>query len=256
MTQRIAQAAIKRDRNVVLGGLVSLVGVTALLTIQMAQQVAEPATLLHPRALGHAHGGYGFLSLFAMWSVMQIAMMSPTAVPMVLMHAKIARHRREHARPYTATALFLSGYLIVWTLFSLTFAAVQSLLQRLDLLSPAMASNTPWLAAALLIAAGLFQFSSLKHACLTQCRSPVPYFMGQWRNGHAGALVMGLKHGVHCVGCCWILMALLFVAGVMNLLWMALITAFVLIEKLAPRGDEIGRIAGVGLILWGLIVLL
>jgi predicted metal-binding membrane protein len=115
-----------------------------------------------------------------------------------------------------------------------------------------MASASPWLAGGILIAAGLFQFSKLKEACLSQCRSPVTYFMLEWREGNTGALRMGLKHGVHCVGCCWVLMALLFVAGVMNLLWMALITVFVLIEKVMPRGELFGRVGGVGMVIWGI----
>jgi predicted metal-binding membrane protein len=135
-------------------------------------------------------------------------------------------------------------------------AAVQMGLQATALLSPMMASSSSWLSGSVLVAAGLFQFSHLKQACLSQCRSPVTYFMTEWRNGHVGALLMGLNHGVHCVGCCWILMALLFVAGVMNILWMAIIMAFVLIEKLAVRGVLFGRIAGVGLIVWGIIVLI
>jgi predicted metal-binding membrane protein len=190
-----------------------------------------------------------------MWTVMQVAMMSPTAVPMILMHGKVERHRQPQKLPFFRISLFFMGYIILWAIFSLAFAALQMGLQSAALLSPTMASNTPWLSGGILIATGLFQFSHLKQACLKQCRSPVTYLMTEWRNGRSGALLMGLKHGAHCVGCCWIIMALLFVAGVMNLFWMAAITAFVLIEKLAPHGDYFGRAVGIVLIVWGILVL-
>jgi len=123
------------------------------------------------------------------------------------------------------------------------------------LLSPMMVSTSPFLGGMLLLAAGLFQWTPLKYACLTHCRSPLSFLMTEWREGHWGALIMGLRHGSYCTGCCWFLMALLFVAGVMNVLWVATITAFVLIEKVAPRGDVVGRVAGVVLVIAGLMML-
>jgi len=123
------------------------------------------------------------------------------------------------------------------------------------LLSPMMVSTSPFLGGMLLLAAGLFQWTPLKYACLTHCRSPLSFLMTDWREGHRGALIMGLRHGSYCTGCCWFLMALLFVAGVMNVLWVATITAFVLIEKVAPRGDVVGRVAGVVLVIAGLMML-
>jgi predicted metal-binding membrane protein len=252
MTNSVAKAVIRRDRSVVLVGLTAVIAAATAYTINMAQTFVGPTALLHPVAPGRP----SFLMLFTMWALMQVAMMSPTAVPMLLLYAKIARHRQEHTSPLVSTALVFLGYVIVWAVFSLLIAAVQMGLQATALLSPMMASSSSWLSGSVLVAAGLFQFSHLKQACLSQCRSPVTYFMTEWRNGHVGALLMGLNHGVHCVGCCWILMALLFVAGVMNILWMAIIMAFVLIEKLAVRGVLFGRIAGVGLIVWGIIVLI
>jgi len=171
---------------------------------------------------------------------------------MVLMHTKVERHRHPEQTPFIPTTLFFMGYILVWMAFSVVLTLGQTFLQFTAMLSPKMASSSPWLAGGILIAAGLFQFSKLKEACLSQCRSPVTYFMLEWREGNIGALRMGVKHGVYCVGCCWILMTLLFVAGVMNLLWMALITAFVLAEKVVPRGDLIVRLAGIGMIVWGI----
>ena len=152
--------------------------------------------------------------------------------------------------------MFLSGYIIVWTMFSAVAALAQWVLHSLALLSPAMVGTSPLMAGALLISAGIFQWTSLKSACLSHCRSPLAFIMTDWREGRTGALVMGLKHGAYCTGCCWILMALLFVAGVMNLWWIAIISIFVLVEKLAPRGLVIGRGAGLLFAVWGLWMIL
>jgi predicted metal-binding membrane protein len=248
----VADAVIRRDRTIILAGLAAIILAAAIYTVRMAQTYGGmPATILHQ----HDHAGQGsdsFLILFTMWAVMMVAMMSPTAVPMVLMHTKVERHRHPEQTPFVPTTIFFMGYILVWAAFSAVLALGQMLLQSTALLSPGMASASPWLAGGILIAAGLFQFSKLKEACLSQCRSPVTYFMLEWREGNTGALRMGLKHGVHCVGCCWVLMALLFVAGVMNLLWMALITVFVLIEKVMPRGELFGRVGGVGMVIWGI----
>jgi predicted metal-binding membrane protein len=257
MTNTVAQAVVKRDRLIVLAGLAAVIFASAIYTINMARQFNRPMdVVLMPATHSGATGVNGFLALTSMWIVMQVAMMSPTAVPMILMHGKIERHRQVHKFPFFRVSLFFSGYVILWALFSLVFAFLQLGLQSAELLTPAMASKSSWLTGGILIAAGLFQFSHLKQACLKQCRSPVTYLMTEWRNGRSGALFMGLKHGAHCVGCCWVIMALLFVAGVMNLFWMATITAFVLIEKLAARGDYFGRIVGIGLIIWGILIII
>jgi predicted metal-binding membrane protein len=151
--------------------------------------------------------------------------------------------------------MFLLGYFVVWTLFSVVAVVAQWGLHAAALLSPTMVSTSSILGGVLLIAAGVFQWTPLKHACLNHCRSPLGFLMTEWREGKGGALVMGVKHGSYCVGCCWILMALLFAAGVMNLLWVAAIAAFVLTEKVLPRGDLVGRIAGGVLVLAGIVIL-
>jgi predicted metal-binding membrane protein len=256
MTNQIAQAAVRRDRMIVLSGLAAVIVATTIYTVWMAGQFHKPMDVaLMPTGQAAMDHRTGFLTLFVMWTIMQVAMMSPTAVPMILMHGKIERHRHPDRFPYVPVGLFFLGYILLWVAFSLVFALLQVGLQSRSLLSPSLASTSPWLSGGILIAAGLFQFSKLKQACLTQCRSPVTYLMTEWRSGRRGALIMGLKHGLHCVGCCWIMMALLFVAGVMNLFWMAAITAFVLIEKLTARGALFGRVVGVGLILWGVLII-
>lgn len=189
--------------------------------------------------------------LFAMWTVMMVAMMLPSAAPLVLLFAAMARRRRERRSPAAPTAALAAGYLLAWTAFSAAAALVQWALHEAALLSPAMASTSRPFGALVLVAAGAYQWTPLKGRCLSECRSPFGFLTREWREGVRGAVVLGMRHGAFCVGCCWVLMALLFVAGVMNLLWVAGIAAFVLVEKLAPRGAWLGRAAGLLLVAWG-----
>ncbi len=193
-----------------------------------------------------------FALMFLMWAVMMVAMMLPSAAPMVLAFARVSRQAQRAREPYVPTAVFLLGYLAVWSAFSLLATALQWGLHTATLLSPMMVSTSPLLSGALLIAAGVFQWMPLKHACLRHCRSPLGFILNEWRDGAGGALLMGVRHGTFCLGCCWALMALLFVAGVMNLLWVAFIAAFVLVEKIVPRGHLVGQVAGVLLVGWGI----
>ena len=178
----------------------------------------------------------GFAWLAGMWTVMMVAMMLPSAAPTILLYATVSRRRRLEGRPAVPTAVFTLGYLLVWTLYATAAAGAQWELHRRALLSPAMASASPLLAGGLLVAAGLYQWMPFKGACLSQCRSPLGFFSAEWREGARGALRMGMRHGTYCVGCCWLLMALLFVSGVMNVLWVAAIAGFVLVEKLVLAG--------------------
>ena len=175
---------------------------------------------------------------------------------MILTFALVQRKRRELERPFVPSGIFLLGYLVVWTGFSALTAIAQWVLHARALLSPMMVSTSPMLGGILLVGAGIFQWTPLKNACLTHCRSPLSFLMTGWREGKLGAFVMGLKHGAYCTGCCWMLMALLFVAGVMNLWWIAVIAVFVLLEKVAPRGLFVGKVAGVLLAAWGVWVML
>src|SRR5688572_11405903 len=202
----------------------------------------------------HAAHAVGLLALFAMWAVMMAAMMAPSAAPLVLAFARVNRQQGAH-RVAAPAASLLTGYLLAWTGFSLVAALLQLVLHGADLLSHAMASNSTLLSGFLLAAAGLFQFSPLKRACLARCRSPFGFLISDWRDGQWGALLLGLKHGAYCVGCCWMLMLLPFVAGVMNLLWMAAITALVVVEKIAPKGDLIGRLVGAALLGAGIVLI-
>jgi predicted metal-binding membrane protein len=190
--------------------------------------------------------------MLAMWAVMMVAMMLPSAAPMLLLHAAVLRQRRGGASPLGRTALFALGYLLVWTGFSVVATVAQWWLHGALLLTSMMgAAASPLLGGALLLAAGAFQWTPVKRACLHHCRSPIHFLAAGWREGVGGTLAMGLRHGLYCVGCCWFLMALLFVGGVMNLLWVAGIAAYVLVEKLAPAGHLIGRAAGLLLVAAG-----
>jgi len=192
-----------------------------------------------------------FTAMFAMWSVMMVAMMLHSATPMILLYAKINRNRMLQGRTGEPVGLFIGGYLLVWIGFSVFPTLLNWGLHLGGNLTSMMGRATPVMAGITLLAAGLFQWTPLKYACLNHCRSPIGFLMAHWREGRVGAFRMGTQHGLYCLGCCWLLMALLFVPGVMNLLWIAALTLFVLAEKVAPAGHRLGRIAGLFMIAWG-----
>ena len=181
-----------------------------------------------------------WFAVLIMWAVMMAAMMLPAAMPMVSVFGTLNRSRDEAGR----TVVFVSGYLALWAAFGAAATAAQWALQTSGLLSPMIVSVSPVLSAALLVIAGAFQFTPLKHACLRACRSPLGFLMTDWRDGLWGAARMGVGHGLYCLGCCWALMALLFVGGAMNLLWIAALTLLVAMEKLAPKGDILAKALG------------
>jgi predicted metal-binding membrane protein len=233
--------ALRRDRAIVLTGLGALVAVAWLYLCRDAAGI-EPAQM--PAGVTMAMPAMAtwtlteLLTLVAMWMVMMIAMMVPSAAPIVLMFTALERKQPIGAAPVGRAGLFLLGYLCVWTAFSVVAAAAQWALHAVALMSPMMMTTSPILGGLLLIAAGAFQWTPLKRACLATCRSPIGFLLGEWRDGRRGAVAMGLRHGAICLGCCWLLMA-----------------AFVLIEKAFPRGEAIARGAGVLLVVAGLLML-
>ncbi|MBA2442789.1 MAG: DUF2182 domain-containing protein [Rubrobacter sp.] len=247
MPSEVAETVLRRDRTIVLSGLVVILALSWTYVYWLAWEMQDTDMgIAMPRM--QAWGVADFALMFAMWAVMMVAMMTPSAAPMVLTFAGITRRRREQQVPYVPTGVFLLGYLVVWAGFSLLATAAQWGLQAASPLSPMLASTSPILGGVLLLAAGTYQWTPLKYACLRHCRSPLGFILNDWREGRRGVFLMGLKHGSYCVGCCWFLMALLFVAGVMNLLWVAAIAGFVLLEKVAPAGHRVGRAAGVLLV--------
>jgi len=188
-----------------------------------------------------------FAFVFAMWAVMMVGMMTPSAAPMILMYARVARQGTSTGKPLASAGWFAAGYLLVWTGFSVAATTVQWALERAALLDSQMASASYVLGGIVLIVAGIYQWTPLKDVCLTQCQSPLAFLMrhGGFRGDVSGCLLLGIRHGGYCVGCCWLLMALLFVGGVMNVLWIALLALLVILEKLAPFGRWVARAAGV-----------
>src|SRR5688572_14066016 len=189
---------------------------------------------------------------FAMWTVMMVGMMAGSAAPVLLLFAA-SRAKRAGTGVKSSVLMFGLGYLAVWTGFSACAALAQWVLHRAAMLSPDMAASSPYLAGAILIGAGVYQLTPWKGACLTHCRSPLGFLMTHWRDGQLGALQMGLRHGAYCLGCCWALMSVLFVAGVMNLVWVAMLTGLVLIEKVGRMGIMVARLAGAVMVIVGIV---
>ncbi len=250
------EAAFRADRIVVLCGLTAITLLSWAYTIWMVRGpgLGAGAQIAMPHA--HNRTPYDFQMLCVMWTVMMVAMMVPAAAPTVLMFARMNRARRGKANPHHETASFVAGYLALWTGYSLAASLLQWGLHSADLISASMSFSSEILSGGVLIGAGIYQWTPLKNACLSHCRTPLSFLMTRWRDGAGGALRMGLEHGTHCVLCCWMLMLLLLVAGLMNLLWMGAITALVLIEKLTPDTAWVTRISGALLSGWGAWILL
>lgn len=270
----LTETILRRDRWIVIAGL------AAMTLLSWAYVVAGAGTgmsvwamtsaSLFPHRLGAMSidagtqalawtPGYWVLMLL-MWWVMMIAMMTPSAAPMILLFARASRHAQAQARPQPGaapTVAFAGGYVLAWLGFSVAATVLMRALERAALTSPiTMSSASPWLSAAILVSAGLYQLSPWKGACLQRCRHPADFIARHWKAGAFGALRMGFAHGVVCIGCCWVLMALLFVGGMMNVLWIGILALFVILEKIVPRGPSLGWIGGLLLLAWGAVTLL
>lgn len=240
-----------RDRLTIIA---ALIGLTALSWLYMYQQSSSMDEMAMPIAFS-PWTATDFALNFAIWWVMMPGMMLPSAAPMILTFATVNRRKRARGQPFVPTAVFTAGYLLAWSLFGIAATLADWGLEQAALLSPTTQRLNPALAAAVIIVAGVYQLTPLKSACLSNCRSPLDFVLNHWREGRLGAWWMGFEHGLYCLGCCWFLMALLFAAGMMSLLWMAAITAFVLAEKLFPAGQWIARFSGVLMIAFGLYLL-
>lgn len=196
-----------------------------------------------------------FVLVFTMWAVMMVAMMLPSAIPTLRVYRAVALTRGEKASAERLTAMFAVGYVSTWTLFSGAATLSQWVLHAFAWVSPSMRASGP-IAGVLLVAAGVYQWTPLKRACLARCAWPLQFLPRHWRSGAVGAWQMGVLHGAYCAGCCWLLMGLLFVFGMMNLAWIVVIAAYVLAEKLLPRQRWLSKLAGALLVLWGGSVLL
>ena len=248
----------------ILTGLAGITTAAWIYVVLEAHRMADPSVGMTDRSMAtsmHAMVGmhpwtiteFGLRLL--MWAVMMVAMMVPTAAPMTLVYGAVARKAAVQSSAVAPTFVFVAGYIVMWSVFSVAATAAQWGLDRVALLSPMMVSNSALLGSALLIGAGLYELTPLKHACLTHCRAPAQFLSQNWRSGVIGAFRMGLRLGAYCLGCCWVLMGLLFVGGVMNLLWIAAISAFVLLEKMLRFGHAAGRFGGAAMILVGAVSL-
>lgn len=208
--------------------------------MSMAGMEGMPMAGMTPTSWTPAYG----LSVFLMWAIMMVAMMLPSAAPMMLLYARVARGSAPSAG-LPSTFVFISAYVAVWTAFSLLATAAQWGLSMWGLLDPPMRFSGAMPGGILLIGAGLYQLTPLKRICLSHCRAPLTFLTLHWRPGLRGAVGMGLHHGAACVGCCWFVMTLLFVGGLMNLAWVVVLAAFVLAEKLLPFGERVRVGSGV-----------
>lgn len=256
------EQALKRDRLIVAVSLFILVGLAWLYLISLAASMdmsgsMQMSSMMQP----HPWSASDWIFMFFMWAIMMVGMMLPSAAPTILLYTGLIRRRTKaesgpEGSPSVLALIFLSGYMLVWTGFSAGATWLHWLLEQSSLVSPMMVSASSMLNGVILIGAGIYQWLPIKDTCLSHCRSPVDFVSQHWRTGASGALKMGLEHGLYCLGCCWVLMALLFVGGVMSLLWIALIAGIVFIEKIVPRGDLIGRWGGVCLVTTGLAILI
>ena len=249
----------RRDRVAI---LIGLAGITFLAWVYLIKTAGEMANMPAMAMAGmpemvelRTWTSGDFLLMFLMWAVMMVGMMVPTAVPMTLVYAAIVRKAASQNNPLAPAAIFVSGYVVMWTLFSAAATLLQWTLERAALLSAMMVSTSPALGAGILIVAGFYQWTPFKDRCLKNCRMPAQFFSEHWKDGTLGAFRMGLVHGAFCLGCCAFLMLLLFLGGVMNLLWIAAIALFLLAEKVSPLGNFGGRAAGAAMILLGILAL-
>jgi predicted metal-binding membrane protein len=199
--------------------------------------------------------GMSGLLFIAVWIVMMIAMMFPTAAPMILIFSKISQSRRQQERSFVPTWVFVSAYLLVWSLCGGVAYLLVVLIEKLGVQSMWVMENAARLGGVVLLVAGLYQLSLLKDICLSKCRTPFQFILSSWHDGYGGAFHMGLEHGAYCLGCCWLLFVILFPLGMMNLAVMALLTALIFAEKALPIGRQISKLAGGGMIVYGVIVL-
>jgi predicted metal-binding membrane protein len=268
MTDAALEAVLRRDRAVVAAALFVLAGLAWVYVLWLAadvdiggmymsgfRMIPAGTALMMPAAAPWSATELALV--FAMWAVMMVGMMTPSATPIILIYARVGRQAAQQGKPFAASAWFASGYLLAWISFALVATFAQWALERGSLLTPKMAVASGVLGGLVLIAAGLYQWTPLKDACLRQCRTPLQFIQhhGGFRPDSYGSLALGARHGAYCVGCCWVLMAILFVGGVMNVLWIVVVTIFVLVEKMVPVGRVISRLTGAGFFASGVWVL-
>jgi predicted metal-binding membrane protein len=249
---------LKKDRLIIMGGLLVLCIIAWLYIIYLYREMAvmNMDAFLFAMPMTPTWSMVDFSLIFLMWFVMMIAMMTPSVTPLILIFAMVNRQKRETRSPFAPTGYLLCGYFLIWAGFSFLATLLQWFLQRISLLNPEMVTTNKILGGIILVAAGIFQFTGLKQRCLNNCRTPIDFINLNWKAGRKGAFRMGIEHGISCLICCWALMILLFVSGIMNLLWIVLIALFVLLERALPKLKWISLVAGALLIAYGAFVLI
>lgn len=253
-----ADGAGRRERLIIAGCVLLVTAIAWTYLIFLGRQMSASAENAEAMArmgmaLDASWRASDLFFTFLMWTVMMIGMMSASAIPVLLLFAGM-QARRGRSRASKPVLLFGSGYLAAWAAFSAVATLAQWALREAALLSSTLSASSALLGGGILIAAGAYQLTPAKGACLRRCQSPLGFLMTHWHEGDGGALRMGMLHGAYCVGCCWALMAVLFAVGVMNLIWVALLAAFILLEKTGIGGSGLSRIAGAVLILAGIAV--
>jgi predicted metal-binding membrane protein len=247
---------LPKERIVILNALGVIVLLSWVYLFDMARGLDGTVSGGHCASMAGEPWSVGYFSaILVMWIIMMVGMMVPSAIPMVLVYASIVRKAAREGSSLAATEIFVAGYVIIWSLFALVATIAQWALDQVALLSPMMTSNSNILGGLLLLTAGAYQLTPLKRTCLQHCRSPIQFLSSRWKPGGLGAFQMGVEHGSFCLGCCWVLMALLFVGGVMNLWWIGGLTLFVLFEKVVPFGAMAGRTLGAMVAVCGVLVL-
>lgn len=259
------ERVLKHDRVIVLSALTLVLMVAWIYTlagIGMSMNAFEMSGMSNliatdiPLIITYTSwDGMHFIFMLAMWWLMMIAMMLPSAAPTILLTAALNRRSKAEKSPYGKTGFFAAGYLIVWLGFSLIAVFCQWVLEHNGFINNMMQNSSNILAASLLIMAGTWQYTPIKQACLRHCRSPVDFLTRNRRPGNQGAFIMGLHHGAYCLGCCWFLMGLLFVVCIMNVYWIIGLTLFVLVEKLFSKGPLFGQVSGIVMIMVGILLL-
>jgi predicted metal-binding membrane protein len=260
----VLERVLRRDRLILVAALLAVTVIawiwvalgagTGMSAIGMTRRSGMPhisAMMMEPAVWTPSYAAL----MFAMWWVMMVAMMLPSATPMLLLFARVNRKEKAGDRPFVPTGIFAAGYLAAWGAFSALATGLQWLLEQLGLLSPMMVTTSYWLGGGILVLAGLWQLTPVKGVCLRHCRSPLSFLVQSWRPGSVGAFRMGLEHGAYCLGCCWFLMGLLFFGGIMNLFWIAGLAVYVLLEKTIPLGHWLGRAVGIAATACGVLML-
>ncbi len=252
-SNRSPTSPLSRERAIILSALLLLAALAWALVVWQASASRPASSMDGPMGLTMGMSAALFLSI---WVAMMVAMMFPSAAPMILMFSAIARGKRQRGQAYAPTWIFVAGYLLIWTLAGVVAYLTALGLDALAARSMFLMENAERIGGALLIVAGVYQLTPLKNACLAKCRTPTQFLMTSWRDGNGGALRMGIEHGVYCFGCCWLLFAILFPLGMMNVAVLALLTALIFAEKVFPAGYRVSAIAGVALIAYGALVIL